>query len=572
MPSRPRRARARSRSSPIASAAAIAASRPSVGLREVAGLEQRPRRARPRPRCRAGSSGGEQVDRAAQQAGGRGQVATRERAPAGRAELVGRARGDRPALGVERPELAPVAIGLLEVVAEDLLELLLPAALLVDPLGPGHEPLVELGAGPLQQRPVGRVADEQVAEAVGLVLADDPRLPEEELLAVERVQVGRDRRPEAASGTSSSTAGSANTRPITAAGSTTARSSRVSASRRAASSAWIVGGTASSARSPVEDQPRRPCAACPGRPASTPAAATNSGLPSAERRRPGPGRPRPPRRPGAHRRAAPSRRPASGPSARRTLPSRSPHSARFSSSDEARRRDDQDRRLAGGHVEEVLEQVEERRLGVVDVVDDDDDRPVRRERLEELAHAPEHLGDGVRSAADRPIDRRQAVEDLARALDARRAASRACRRASSGVSSGAISAALRAISTTGQKVMPSPYGRQRPRSTRAPPPDLAQERVDEARLADARLAEQRDDPAAAAPDGLAQAVPELGRAPARGRRAARRRSARRTPSVGVAHVDQPVGGDALGLALELERLDRLDLDLRADEAVGRPRR
>ncbi len=55
------------------------------------------------------------------------------------------------ALGVERAQLGPVAVRLLEVVAVDLLELLLAAALAVDALRPGHEPLVQLRAGPLEQ-------------------------------------------------------------------------------------------------------------------------------------------------------------------------------------------------------------------------------------------------------------------------------------------------------------------------------------------------------------------------------------------------------------------------------------
>ena len=53
------------------------------------------------------------------------------------------------------------------------------------------------------------------------------------------------------------------------------------------------------------------------------------------------------------------------------------------------------------------------------------------------------------------------------------------------------------------------------------------------------------------------------RARPRGRRAATRSRAR-----GVASADQAVGGHALGLALQLERLDRLGLDRVAHERVG----
>ncbi len=78
----------------------------------------------------------------------------------------------------------------------------------------------------------------------------------------------------------------------------------------------------------------------------------------------------------------------------------------------------------------------------------------------------------------------------------------------------------------------------------------------------------RDDPAAAAAGDLAQAVVERLELRVAARPAATRLGARWRVVRGVAHVDQPVGGHALGLALELERLDRLDLDLAPHEAVG----
>ena len=60
------------------------------------------------------------------------------------------------------PELGAVAAGLLEVVAEDLVQLDQLGAVL---LQPGCEALVEVGAGRFRQRVVGGVADQQVAEA-----------------------------------------------------------------------------------------------------------------------------------------------------------------------------------------------------------------------------------------------------------------------------------------------------------------------------------------------------------------------------------------------------------------------
>ena len=54
-------------------------------------------------------------------------------------------------------------------VAEDLLEL--DAAIAVDAVGPADEPLVEVGAGPLEDPVVGGVADHDVLEAVRALVA-----------------------------------------------------------------------------------------------------------------------------------------------------------------------------------------------------------------------------------------------------------------------------------------------------------------------------------------------------------------------------------------------------------------
>ena len=77
---------------------------------------------------------------------------------------------------VERAELREVAVGLLEVVAEDLLELDLAAALAVDAVGPVDEALVERRPGALEQAVVGGVADQDVveAEAASVVAVGDP--------------------------------------------------------------------------------------------------------------------------------------------------------------------------------------------------------------------------------------------------------------------------------------------------------------------------------------------------------------------------------------------------------------
>src|SRR5205814_7434614 len=102
----------------------------------------------------------EEGRRAAEQVACRRRVATTKGPPAGRGELRGRACRDRSTFVVERPELRAVAHGLLQVIAEDLLELRLPAAIAIDRFGPRDEPLVERGARPLQQALIGSVADE----------------------------------------------------------------------------------------------------------------------------------------------------------------------------------------------------------------------------------------------------------------------------------------------------------------------------------------------------------------------------------------------------------------------------
>ena len=95
--------------------------------------------------------------------------------------------------------------------------------------------------------------------------------------------------------------------------------------------------------------------------------------------------------------------------------------------------------------------------------------------------------------------------------------------------------------------------------------DGADELVDEPRLPDPRLADDGDEPAATvgggAPERGAERL-ELGVAPDH------RRVEAHDPLDALADADEPVRGDGLGLPLELERLDLLDVDVVADEPVG----
>ena len=67
---------------------------------------------------------------------------------------------------VQRAELGEARVGLLEVIAQDLLVLDGSVAVLVHAVGPADEAFVEKCAGGLEEPPVGRVADQDVAEAI----------------------------------------------------------------------------------------------------------------------------------------------------------------------------------------------------------------------------------------------------------------------------------------------------------------------------------------------------------------------------------------------------------------------
>src|SRR5581483_9420299 len=98
---------------------------------------------------------------------------------------------DRPRALVDARQLGAVAVGLLQVVAEQLLDL---AGALVcdDVLEPGGEALVQVGAHLLRQRVVRRLADEDVAEAEGVLAGEGGPVRTDELLAHERGEAAVD--------------------------------------------------------------------------------------------------------------------------------------------------------------------------------------------------------------------------------------------------------------------------------------------------------------------------------------------------------------------------------------------
>ena len=92
---------------------------------------------------------------------------------------------------VERSELGQEALCLLQVIAEDLLELQRTLPLGVHNVGPFDEAFMDVRTGPLELTVVGRIPDQDVMEPeVGLAL--DTRIGRvNELLAVESRQVCR---------------------------------------------------------------------------------------------------------------------------------------------------------------------------------------------------------------------------------------------------------------------------------------------------------------------------------------------------------------------------------------------
>ena len=211
-----------------------------------------------------------------------------------------------------------------------------------------------------------------------------------------------------------------------------------------------------------------------------------------------------------------------------------------------RHAEQQDRR-ARGEQRDVLDQVAERLLAPLDVVEDDHERPLGRRLLQRLAKGP---GDLLRRCrrlalaeqrADRRrggLVRRQHVE-LLQHLDDRPVGD-------------PLAVGEAAAADDGRL-------------------DRGQNLRDQPRLADAGIADDRHQ--LAAPLGL-HALPRL---PDERELALASDERRPMPSLRrLAHAQEPVGGNGLGLALQHERLDRLDLDrarerARASAARSAPR-
>ena len=491
---------------------------------------------------------------ATEKRGRAGNVATRERAAAGGREPPRRVLADLPAAVVERPELGEVPPRLLEVVAEDLLEL--DSAVAVRLVGPRDEARVQVGPRPLQDPVVRGVADHDVVETVRAVRAvlDPP----DEVLLRERRELGAYARGDVR-GRQGGHGGlgehvahdgcGLDHRPLAPRQRVEPRREKRLDRRRNLDVGQLLGEPPRTvhlldgalvdehAEQLLGEQRvafgRRHDAVEHG---GVERAAAEQALDHALRVVV------------AERLEDDAARTLAGAPGRRLLEQLG-----------AGRAEDQDRCV--DRLDEMLDQREQRRLGPVDVLHDEDDLPVGGEVREEAPHRPEQLLDGERLDGQ-PERRRESRRDAV----ARRVGER-----------GKLRCRLRCVVVVDDPGLCLHRLGDRPERDavavrQAAPAEREgttrcglEELRREPRLADPGIAGQRDESAASRRGRLVQ------RARKRRELLAAADERRASPIVRrrrVAHRDEPVGRHGLGLPLQLERLDLLDLDLVPDEAVG----
>ena len=135
---------------------------------------------------------GQQRSGALEQADRRGVLARAHRPPARGGKVIRGALRERERALVDLAQVGAVAVGALEVVAEDRLDL--DHAVGVALLQPVGEPLVQLGAVLFGDRLVGRVAHEDVAEGEAGLALEGGWLGRDQLLARESLEHARERR------------------------------------------------------------------------------------------------------------------------------------------------------------------------------------------------------------------------------------------------------------------------------------------------------------------------------------------------------------------------------------------
>ena len=210
-----------------------------------------------------------------------------------------------------------------------------------------------------------------------------------------------------------------------------------------------------------------------------------------------------------------------------------------------------------GRLEDVPDQIEEARLGPVDVLEQDDERSRPGERLQQLPCPPDQLlaGELGGREADR---RRDAVLRVGVAREGRELLERDLGRV-------ALEDAGRLPDCLGERPEGDAFAvRQAPPAEEGDVVERADELLDESRLPDARLADHGHEAAAPLLAGFVEPVVQ--------RRElelpADDRCVQSSWALGsLADRDEPVCRHGLRLALELERLHLLDVHEVADEAV-----
>ena len=213
-------------------------------------------------------------------------------------------------------------------------------------------------------------------------------------------------------------------------------------------------------------------------------------------------------------------------------------------------------RCLADHAGKCVEEIEERRLGPVDVVDQHDERTLRRCRCQERRDRLRHLVRSRRPFAEteqlrkpRRNHRPVRLQSRARLVDRVLVAD-----------PGQLAHDLR----DRPERDPLPVGKTRTAHHPRARPDLADELGREARLAHPRLTDDRHQTAAALGDGgveLALEQRELVLAPDQRAPRPRRR--------GAGHLHKPVRGKRLRLPLRRQRLHRLNRHRIAHEPIGR---